>query len=72
MAELKKGDNVEWETSQGKTTGVIKQKLTKPRKIKGHRVAASPDDPQFLVETAESKKLAAHRPDALKKKGSAS
>jgi len=34
MAEkLKKGDKVEWETSQGKTKGTIKKKLTEPMKI---------------------------------------
>ena len=69
MAEkLKAGDKVEWETAQGKTAGTIKKKLTKAIKIKGHRVAASEDNPEFLVETDESKKRAAHKPESLKKK----
>lgn len=65
---LKKGDKVEWETSQGKTSGTIKKKLTSETQIKGHKVAASKDNPEYLVETDESKKQAAHKPEALKKK----
>lgn len=65
---LKKGDHVEWETSQGTTSGVVKKKLTSETKIKGHHVAASSDDPQYLVESDKSGEQAAHKPGALKKK----
>lgn len=65
--EFKKGDKVEWNTSQGKTTGVIKRKLTEPMDIKGHHVAASEEEPQYLVESDKSGEEAAHKPDALKK-----
>lgn len=65
--ELKKGDKVEWETSQGKTTGTVKKKLTAETQIKGHKVAASKDNPEYLVETDESGKEAAHKPESLKK-----
>lgn len=64
---LKLADHVEWETSQGKTKGTVKKKLTSPTKIKDHKVAASKDDPEYLVETDRSKKKAAHKPAALKK-----
>ncbi|RZI66953.1 MAG: DUF2945 domain-containing protein [Variovorax sp.] len=64
---LKTGDKVEWNTSQGKTSGTVKKKLTKPTDIKGHHVAASADDPQFLVESAKSGGQAAHKPGALRK-----
>lgn len=65
--ELKVGDKVEWQTAQGKTVGTIKKKLTAPIEIKGHHVAASKQNPEFLVETDESGKEAAHKPDSLKK-----
>lgn len=65
--EFKKGDRVEWKTSQGKTTGVVKEKLTSPTDIKGHHVAASEDNPEYLVESDKTGKEAAHKPDALKK-----
>lgn len=64
---LKKGDHVEWETSQGTTSGTVKKKLTSETKIKGHKVAASKDNPEYLVETDESKKEAAHKPESLEK-----
>jgi hypothetical protein len=67
-SKLKTGDKVEWETSQGKTTGTVKKTLTAPMEIKGHHVAASKENPQVLVETEKSHKQAAHKPDALKKK----
>jgi hypothetical protein len=67
-ASLKKGDKVEWETPQGKTSGTIKKKLTSPTKIKDHKVAASEDHPEYLVESDKSGKQAAHKPESLKKK----
>lgn len=66
--KLSVGDRVEWDTSQGKTAGRIKRRLTKPMKIKRHKVAASAENPQYLVETERSKKLAAHKPGELRKR----
>ena len=63
----KKGDRVEWETSQGKTVGKVEKKLTAPMEIKGHHVAASEENPEYLVKTEKSNKEAAHKPDELKK-----
>ncbi len=65
--EPKKGDHVEWGTSQGKTQGVVEKKLTSPMDIKGHHVAASKENPEFLVKSDKSGKEAAHKADALKK-----
>ncbi|MCC5647582.1 DUF2945 domain-containing protein [Nostoc sp. CHAB 5824] len=68
MAEkFKKGDRVEWNTSQGKTTGKVIKKLTSPTDIKEHHIAASEDNPEYLVESDKTGKQAAHKPDALKK-----
>lgn len=65
--QLKKGDKVEWHTSQGKTTGTVKKKVTSPMKIKSHKVAASKSDPEYLVESSKSGDKAAHKAEALKK-----
>lgn len=65
--EFKKGDKVEWKTAQGKTTGEVVKKLTSPTDIKGHHVAASEDNPEYLVKSDKTGKEAAHKPDALKK-----
>lgn len=65
--EFKQGDHVEWQTPQGKTTGVVKKKLTTETQIKGHHVAASQDNPEYLVESDKSGEEAAHKPGSLKK-----
>ncbi len=64
---FKKGDKVEWHSSQGTVQGTVKKKLTSPTAIKGHHVNASPDEPQYLVESDQTGAEAAHKPDALKK-----
>ena len=65
--DLKVGDKVSWNRTKGKVTGSVKKKLTAPMDIKTHHVAASPDNPQLLVESASSGKVAAHKPAALKR-----
>lgn len=64
---FKAGDKVQWHSSQGAVHGTIKKKLTAPTDIKGHHVAASPDNPEYLVVSDKTGAEAAHKPDALKK-----
>ncbi|GAA4008599.1 DUF2945 domain-containing protein [Sphingomonas humi] len=68
MAEktLKAGDKVSWSSHGGSAHGTVKKKLTSPMDIKGHHVAASKDNPEYLVETADGKQ-AAHKAGSLKK-----
>ena len=65
---LKKGDDVQWNTSQGTTSGTIVQKQTSETHIKGHKVAASKEDPQYIVKSDKSGKEAAHKPEGLTKR----
>jgi len=65
-ADLKSGTRVTWKSHGGEAHGKVLKKVTSPTKIKGHKVAASPDNPEYIVETAGGKK-AAHKADALKK-----
>ncbi|HVM37999.1 MAG TPA: DUF2945 domain-containing protein [Sphingomicrobium sp.] len=62
--DLKAGDRVAWNSHGGRAQGKVVKKLTEPMTIKGHEVAASPDNPEYLVETDEGKR-AAHKPGAL-------
>jgi hypothetical protein len=66
MADLKKGDKVEWDSSGGHSVGKVVKKVTAPTKIKGHKVAASPDNPEYIVKSDKGG-IAAHKPGALKK-----
>ncbi|MGF1494909.1 MAG: DUF2945 domain-containing protein [Microcoleaceae cyanobacterium] len=59
------GDKVEWNTSQGKTTGKIKKKLTEEIEIGDQKIKATEDDPRYLVESEKTGKEAAHKPSAL-------
>jgi hypothetical protein len=64
---LAKGDRVSWNTSQGRTKGTVERKQTSDTMIKGHKVAATKDDPQYIVKSEKSGQLAAHKPEALHK-----
>jgi N-methylhydantoinase B/oxoprolinase/acetone carboxylase alpha subunit len=64
--ELHKGDKVSWKSHGGTAHGKVVKKQTSETEIKGHKVAASKDDPQYIVET-DAGKQAAHKPTALKK-----
>lgn len=63
---LTPGDKVSWDSHAGTAHGKVVRKLEKPMTIKGHKVAASPENPEFLVKTEEGKK-AAHKPAALRR-----
>ncbi|WP_445191682.1 DUF2945 domain-containing protein [Sphingomonas sp. Tas61C01] len=64
--ELHKGDKVSWKSSGGTAHGKVVKKVTSETEIKGHKVAASKDNPEYVVET-DGGKQAAHKPGSLKK-----
>lgn len=64
--DLKAGDKVSWNSHGGKAHGKVVKKQTSPTDIKGHHVAASKDNPEYIVETDKGSR-AAHKPDALHK-----
>lgn len=66
MATVKQGDKVSWKSHGGEAHGKVVKKVTSPTQIKGHKVAASKDNPEFIVETKEGKR-AAHKASALTK-----
>jgi hypothetical protein len=65
--QLKAGDRVAWQSSGGGSVGRVERKLTSPAKIKGHEVVASEDNPEVLVRSEKSGKVAAHKPAALRR-----
>ena len=67
-AALNPGDDVVWKSSQGTVEGTVQKKLTAPTEIKGHHVAASRDNPEYLVKSDKTGAVAAHKPESLKKK----
>ena len=65
--QLKTRDRVAWQSSGGGSVGCVERKLTSSAKIKGHEVAASEDNPEYLVRSEKSGKIAAHKPSALRR-----
>ena len=65
--EFKPGDKVEW-NGPGKVHGTVEKKLTARTEIGDHEVAASPDNPEYLVKSDKTGKEAAHKPEALRKR----
>ena len=66
--EFSKGDKVEWSSHGNTVAGEVENKITERTEAGGRTVAASEDDPQYLVESDKTGKDAVHKPDALKKK----
>ncbi|MCA5922327.1 MULTISPECIES: DUF2945 domain-containing protein [Curtobacterium] len=64
---MSKGDEVHWNTSQGKTTGKLVQKRTSDFEFDGQHFKPTDDDPYWIVESEKSGKQAAHKESALTK-----
>ena len=64
---LKKGDKVSWQSSEGTVKGKVVETITHPTKIKTHKVAASKENPEIRVKSDKTGAEAAHKASALKK-----
>ena len=58
------GDRVTWRWPGGRAEGKVVEIVHEPGEIKGFRYKASPDDPRWIVGTADGRR-AAHKADAL-------
>lgn len=65
--ELTRGDEVTWRSHGGTARGKVRKKITEDTEEAGRQVRASPDDPQYLVQSDASGGTAVHRPEALDK-----
>lgn len=65
--QFKRGDRVEWNFGRGKAVGTVQRKLTSRTTVGKQQVAASPEDPRYVVRSEKSGKEAAHKPDALRR-----
>jgi hypothetical protein len=66
--DVRKGDHVTWNSHGSKAEGTVTRKITKETEAGGRKVKASPDDPQYEVESDKSGNTAVHKPSALDKK----
>jgi hypothetical protein len=56
--EFKVGDHVSWNSEAGRVRGTIRRKIKAPIKFKGYTVRASPEAPQYLIESDRTPYLA--------------
>ena len=66
-SDLAKGDRVSWNTSQGRTRGVVVERKTRDFDFADQRFTASADEPAYIVESEKSGDRAAHKGSALRK-----
>jgi Hypervirulence associated proteins TUDOR domain len=65
--ELKPGDRVEWNFRGTTVTGKVRRRLTRRTEVGGQVVAASKDDPRYVVRSERSGKETTRRPSALRR-----
>ena len=65
---FKRGDKVSWNSAGDVVHGTVVKRLTEPMDIKGHHVAASKDNPEYLVKSDASGEEAAHKAGALRRR----
>lgn len=65
--DLKKGDRVSWNTSQGRTRGEIVEKKTRDFTFAEQHFTASAEEPAYIVKSEKSGDKAAHKGSALRK-----
>jgi hypothetical protein len=67
--EFRRGDRVEWSFRGRRVTGRVRRKLTSRKEVDGRPVAASKDDPRYVVQTDKTGKETTRRPGALRRLG---
>ena len=66
MAELRVGDRVSWNTSQGRTRGKVVERKTSDFEFADQKFTASASEPSFIVESEKTDARAAHKGSALR------
>ena len=64
--DFKRGDKVEWSFRGRPVRGTVRRRLTKRTEIAGQVVAASKDDPRYVLRTERTGKETTRRPAALR------
>lgn len=65
-SDLHKGARVSWNTSQGRTQGVVVRKAVRDFKIEDFKITASKGDPRWVVKSEKTGKRAAHKAGGLR------
>jgi hypothetical protein len=63
--EFKRGDRVQWNFRGRTVVGRVRKRLTSRTEVGGQVVAATREDPRYLVRSERTGKETARRPSAL-------
>lgn len=64
---FKVGDHVEWNSEAGRVRGRITKQITSATKFKSYIARATPEEPQYMIESDKTDHIAMHKGSALKK-----
>jgi hypothetical protein len=64
---FRRGDAVEWNFRGRAVRGKVRRRLTTRTEVNGQVVAASPEDPRYLVRSDRTGAETARRPAALRR-----
>ncbi len=64
---FKRGERVEWNFRGHRVVGRVRRRLTERTEVGRQTVAASKDDPRYLVRSDKSGIVTARRPEALRR-----
>jgi hypothetical protein len=67
--DFKRGDRVEWNFRGRTVRGIVRRRLIRRTEIAGQVVAASRDDPRYVVRSEKSGKETTRRPEGLRPAG---
>jgi Hypervirulence associated proteins TUDOR domain len=65
--EFKRGDRVQWSFRGTKVVGTVRRKLTSRTVVNQRVVAASKDDPRYLLRSEKTGKETTRRGESLRK-----
>ena len=65
--DFKRGDRVEWSFRGRRVVGKVRRRLVAPTTFNGRPVAASEDDPRFVVRSEKTGKETTRRAEALRR-----
>jgi DUF2945 family protein len=65
--ELRRGDRVEWNFRGAKVVGTVRRRLTSRTVLDGRVIAASRDDPRYVVRSEKSGKETTRKAQALRR-----
>ena len=66
--DFKRGDRVSWNFRGHTVEGVVRRRLTHRAEVSGQVVAASKDDPRYVVRSDRSGTDTVRRPQALRRR----